>query len=158
MLWIALHLPQLPLETFLRGSLLSEPFAVADGQRLVACDRKAAARGVSPGMSPSAALALAPQLRIRPRDRAAETEALLGIAAWAMQFTPNIALDFPDAVLLEISGSLKLFGGKEPIERALREEIAEMGFGASIAAAATSGVRISRNCQALAPEFLNPTV
>lgn len=137
MLWIALHLPQLPLETFLRGSLLSEPFAIVDGHRLVACDRKASVRGVSPGMSPSAALALVPQLRIRPRDRAAETEALLGIAAWAMQFTPNVALDFPDMVLLEISGSLRLFGGQDPIELALCEEIAEMGFGASIAAAST---------------------
>ncbi|MBI2961045.1 MAG: DNA polymerase Y family protein, partial [Betaproteobacteria bacterium] len=137
MLWIALHLPQLPLDTLLRGAALPEPFAIAQGQRVLACERKAALRGVRPGMSLAAAQALVPQLRIRPRDPAAETEALLGLAAWAMQFTPNVALDFPDAVLLEVSGSLKLFGGEESIERALREEIAEMGFGVSIAAGPT---------------------
>lgn len=137
MLWIALHLPQLPLDTLLRGAVLPDACAVAQGQRVLACERKALLRGVRPGMSLAAARALAPQLRIRPRDPAAETEALLGIAAWAMQFTPNVALDFPDTVLLEVSGSLKLFGGEESIERALLEEIAEMGFGASIAAAST---------------------
>ena len=62
-------------------------------------------------MPVSAALALAPGLRLRERETAAETEALLGIAAWAMQCTSSVALEFPDLVLLEVSGSLKLFGG-----------------------------------------------
>jgi protein ImuB len=137
MLWIAIRLAQLPLEAFLRGSPLSEPFAVADGHRIVACDKKASARGVSPGMACPAATALAPQLRIRQRDGAAETEALLGFAAWSMQFTPNVALEFPDTVLLEISGSLKLYGGPEAIVRELREGLAAMGFSASIAGAPT---------------------
>lgn len=138
MLWISLHLPELPLEALLRGSLLSEAWAVADSRRIIACDGKARARGVGAGMSASAALALAPQLRIRQRDASAETEALLGIAAWAMQFTPNVALDFPDAVLLEISGSLKLFGGLAQIVGDLREGLAAMGFTASISVAPTA--------------------
>jgi len=136
-LWIALHLPQLPLEALLRGSLLPEACAVIEGHRIVACDGKAAARGVRAGMSASAALALAPQLRICQRDAAAETEALLGIAAWVMQFTPNVALEFPDVVLLEVSASLKLFGGLARIAGDLREGLAAMGFGASISVAPT---------------------
>ncbi len=137
MLWVALYLPQLPIDTLLRGAVLPDACAVAAGQRVLACERKARLRGVRPGMSLAAASALVPQLCIRPRDPSAETEALLGIAAWTMQFTPNVALDFPDTVLLEISRSLKLFGGEEPIERALSEEIAEMGFSSQIAAAPT---------------------
>ena len=138
MLWISLHLPELPLEALLRGSPLPEALAVADNHRIVACDGKARSRGVRAGMSASAALALAPQLRICLRDASAETEALLGAAAWAMQFTPNVALEFPDAVLLEISGSLKLFGGLAQIVGDLREGLAAMGFTACVSVAPTA--------------------
>jgi len=109
-MWIAIRLPQLPLEIFLRGSSTPEPFALEERHRVFACDRKALMRGVRAGMAVAAALALAPRLRIAQRDPAAETEALLGVAGWAAQFTPGVALEFPDAVLLEAAGSLKLFG------------------------------------------------
>jgi protein ImuB len=115
-----------------------EPRAIAERQRLLACDAKAAARGLRAGMPVSAALALAPGLRLREREAAAETEALLGIAAWAMQCTPNVALDFPDLVLLEVSGSLKLFGGLAQIAARLRQGLAAMGYGARLAAAPTA--------------------
>lgn len=137
MLWIALHLPQLPLEAFQRGLPSPEPCAVAERQRLLACDGKAAARGLHAGMPVTAALALAPGLRLRERDASAETEALLGIAAWAMQCTPNVALDFPDMVLLEVSGSLKLFGGPGEIAARLRQGLVAMGYSARLAAAPT---------------------
>ena len=115
-----------------------EPRAVAERQRLIACDAKAAARGLRTGMPVTAALALAPGLRLRERDAAAETEALLGIAAWAMQCTPNAALEFPDLVLLEVSGSLKLFGGLGEIVARLRRGLAAMGYSACLAAAPTA--------------------
>jgi protein ImuB len=89
-------------------------------------------------MPVSAALALAPGLRLREREAAAETEALLGIAAWAMQCTPSVALDFPDLVLLEVSGSLKLFGGLEEIAARLRQGLDAMGYSAHLAAAPTA--------------------
>ena len=44
MLWIACHLPRLPLELFV--SPTPEPFAVAQGRYIAACDKKALARGV----------------------------------------------------------------------------------------------------------------
>ena len=102
------------------------------------CDAKAAARGLRSGLPVTAALALAPGLRLRERDAAAETEALLGIAAWAMQCTPNVALDFPDLVLLEVSGSLKLFGGLGEIAARLRQGLAALGYSARLAAAPTA--------------------
>ena len=115
-----------------------EPCAVAERQRILVCDAKAAARGLRSGLTVTAALALAPGLRLRERDAAAETEALLGIAAWAMQCTPNVALDFPDLVLLEVSGSLKLFGGSGEIEARLRQGLAAMGYSERLAAAPTA--------------------
>ena len=43
-------------------------------------------------------------------------EALAPIAAWACQFTPRVSLEPPQELLLEVQGSLRLFGGFEPIE------------------------------------------
>jgi protein ImuB len=136
-MWIAVRLPQLPLEIFLRGSSTPEPFAVEERHRVFACDRKALARGIRAGMAVPAALALAPRLRLAPRDPAAETEALLGVAGWAAQFTPGVALDFPDCVLLEVSGSLKFFGGLERLLERLRRGLKEMGWNAALAGAPT---------------------
>ncbi len=136
-MWIAIRLPRLPLEIFLRGSSTPEPFAVEERHCVFACDRKALARGVRAGMAVSAALALAPRLHTAPRDPAAETEALLGVAGWAAQFSPGVALEFPDGVLLEVSGSLKLFGGLEPLLERLRRGLAEMGWNATLAGAPT---------------------
>jgi protein ImuB len=136
-MWIAIRFPLLPLEIFLRGSSAPEPFAVEAQHRVLMCDAKAAARGVRPGMAVSAALALAPSLRTRPRDPAGETEALLGIAAWAGQFTPEAALEFPDAVLLGISRSLKLFGSPESLLGRLRQGLKNLGWSAALAGAPT---------------------
>ena len=138
MIWIGIHLQELPLDTLLRGSLLPEPCAVAEHERILTADRKASARGVRAGMLVSAALALVPQLRTLARDRSAETEALLGIAACAARFTPSVAIDFPDTLVLEVEGSLKLFGGLEKIRSRLDGDLAGMGYRGTIAAAPTA--------------------
>lgn len=135
MLWIGLHFPRLPLETLLRGSPSPEAWAVIEQDRILLADRKALARGVRPGMLLSAALAMAPQLQTRRRDAAAETENLLGLAAWASQFTPSVALEFPDGLVIEVSGSLKLFGGLENLIDRVKTGLADMGFGATLAVA-----------------------
>jgi protein ImuB len=136
-MWIAIRLPQLPLEIFLRGSSTPEPLALEERHRVFACDGKARKRGVRAGMAVSTALAIAPGLRIARRDPAAETEALLGLAGWAAQFTPGIALEFPDAILLDAAGSLRLFGGFSPLLGRLRRDLTDMGWSARLAGAPT---------------------
>ena len=136
MQWIAIHLPQLPLEIF--GLPTPEPCAIADGDRVLACDPRAAARGVRRGLAVPAACALVPNLAVQERDPAGETEALIGLAGWAAQFTPSVALEFPAALVLEVEGSLALFGGIGPILTALRKGLVEMGFSAHIAGGPTA--------------------
>jgi protein ImuB len=135
--WIALHLPHLPLEALTRSLATPEPQAIVADRRVLVCDDKARARGAQPGMAVSAARALAHDLVVRPRDPAGETEALLGLAGWAAQFTPAVALEHPNGLALEIAGSLRLFGGAGRILAALREGCARMGFTAIAASAPT---------------------
>ena len=137
MQWIALQLPNLPLEALTRALATPEPQAVAEHHRIVACDGKALARGVRPGMTAAAATALAPQLAVHRRNAAEETEDLLGLAGWAAQFTPSVALELPGALVLEVSESLRLFRGLARIAAGLREGCALMGFTALVAAAPT---------------------
>ena len=160
-MWIAIRLSQLPLEIFLRGSSTPEPFALEERHRVFACDGKARKRGVRAGMAVSTALAIAPGLRVARRDPPAETEALLGLAGWAAQFTPGVALEFPDAILLDAAGSLRLFGGLSPLLGRLRRDLSDMGWSARLAGAPTpraafwlalAGVeRFMASAEALAP-------
>jgi protein ImuB len=101
-------------------------------------------------MSPSAALALLPELQLRLRDRAGETELLLNLASWAGQFTPSVALDFPNALTLEVSGSLRLFGGLPALLARLRHGLAQTGHQVWIGVAPTPRAALWLARQALA--------
>src|SRR3982750_3249426 len=65
------------------------------------------------------------------------------LAAWACQFTPRVALE-PDALLLEVEGSLRYFGGVEPLHAALECGLAELGMQASLATAAPARAALWR--------------
>jgi protein ImuB len=138
MLWIALDFPCLPLETFALASAQSEPWAIADGTDVLVCNQPAHALGVRHGMRLSAACALSPKLNYRLRDSTAEAATLATLAAWAGQFTPNVSLEPPRALLLDIEGSLRLFGGIRPILQALRRGLDDMGYSATMACAPTA--------------------
>ena len=59
--------------------------------------------------------------------------ALEPTAAWACQFTPRVSLEPPRELVLEIEGSLRLFGGQEALLAQLRLGLEALGFPAGIA-------------------------
>ncbi len=87
--------------------------------QVVVCDAAAARAGVRRGMAANAALALAPRLQLLERRPQREAQALQRLADAALSFTPAVSLEPPAALLLEIAGSLRLFG--EPV--VLREQV-----------------------------------
>jgi len=66
-----------------------------------------------------------------------EQQALESLACWAGRFTPTISLAYPDTLLLEIGGCLRLFGGAEAIIAAALAGCAEQSYSASWATAPT---------------------
>lgn len=106
MWWIALYLPQWPLEAL--GA--PRPEAVEDASGLVCVGAVAAQAGVRPGMSRAAAELCRPGLKLQPRQPEQEARALRTLALAALRFSPNLQLR-PDGLLIEVQASLRLFGG-----------------------------------------------
>ncbi len=132
-LWLAVHLPRLPLEA---NGLLSSPSAVVEQRRILVCDDAARLAGVKAGTGVAAARVLAPAITLVQRDTAREAAALHALACWAGDFTPRITL-VSCALLLEVGGCLRLFDGLENLVAAVMEGVRAQGFTARVAAAPT---------------------
>lgn len=141
MLWLAIFVPALPLQVFTRAQLDAElPMAVLDARasaRILLANDAACAQGVHADQAVAAAQAIAPALRLQPRQPERETALLAEIACWAGCFTPRISLAPPNAVLLEISASLRLFGGMAAVEQQVHEGLEQLGLVTHVACAPT---------------------
>jgi protein ImuB len=141
MLWLSLHLATLPLEVFSRGLPLAEPAVVAEGEgqrlRVSVANRAARRLGIEAGMTLQAARCLTQDLRVFRRDVGREARALEGLAAWAGQWTPHVSLE-SDGLLLEISGSLRLFGGVSALLQKIRKSVVALGYRPRLAVAPTA--------------------
>ncbi len=83
------------------------------------------------------AWALLPGLGVLERDPAREEARLAALACWAGNYTPEISLSRPGTLLLEVEGSLRLFGGLAPLCSLITEGIAGQGHRAVSALAPT---------------------
>ena len=79
-------------------------------------------------MKLGAAYALAESLHVHTRDKVAETQTLKRLAAWAGCFTSMVSLVPPQALVLEIGGSLAFFGGVERLLQEIHKQIHELGY------------------------------
>ena len=141
MLWLAAYLPALPLEVFSRTLPADRPTAVtvhaAGGPCILLCNGPAAAGGVRAGLAVGAAQALVAGLQLVVRDIDAEQAALRRLAGWAGQCTSQVSLEHPQTLFLEVSGSLRLFGGAEMILERLWEGLTHLGYTVRLAVAPT---------------------
>ena len=139
---MAVCFADLALEALERDADERRPHAVIDGsgsaQRIVACDRAAARAGIRSGLALIAAFALAPRLLARARQPRAEERLLERCAAWAGQFTPLVSIERPDALLLEVKGSLGLFGGAAALCERITSTLAGRGFNTAVTLAPTA--------------------
>ncbi|GAB3242778.1 Y-family DNA polymerase [Chitinimonas naiadis] len=132
MLWLALYLPNLPLDALHLSATPTqpEPWAVLEqrgaNEHVVTVNAAAWQLGIRPGQRRSTAQALAAGLRLARRQPAQEAAMLDNLANWAMQFTPTVCLVPPAGLLLEIEGSLTYFKGLPRLCRLIDEGLADM--------------------------------
>lgn len=140
-LWLCIYLPYFALDVLA---------LVDDGKPHVALHEQAGrwlvhsacplaqAKGVVPHMSLNAAYALCPELETHRRDYLQEQSQLKRIADWAYQFTTMINTVSPQVLLLEVRGSLQLFGGLESLLNKIQATLQEQwGYHAQLAVAPT---------------------
>ena len=128
-LWLCVAFPDLPLEAVAAETLqASQSVAVVqqlDGRlRVVAANPAAIAAGVSVGLPVNAALALVPQLIVHARNAHAEAVLLESLVSCCRLITPVVSVASESTLLLEVQGSLALFGGLQPLLAVLRREFA----------------------------------
>lgn len=133
MLWACILLPQLALDSVLRGRddaqaplvLLSGP---AQRRVLQAVNPAAHALGLRAGQALSTAQALASSFTCVEHDPAAVEQLQQLLAAWAYRFSSQVSLHYPRTLLLEVESSLGLFGPWPKFEARLREELSALGL------------------------------
>jgi len=85
--------------------------------RLTAVDARAAQLGLTPGMALADARAMIPALAVHDADAKADTQLLGRLADWCERYSPLVALDSADGLLLDVTGVAHLFGTVIPCER-----------------------------------------
>ena len=103
------------------------------GLRIAAVDPAAARHNLKAGMSLADARAQVANLRVAEADPQADAELLRVCAAACEMFTPLVALDGGDGLLLDITGCVHLFGGEEGLRVRAGARLA--GFGLAVRAA-----------------------
>ncbi|MGH7108142.1 MAG: hypothetical protein ACREFT_16725, partial [Acetobacteraceae bacterium] len=73
------------------------------------------------------------------RNAPAPEAALRAIAIWCLRYAPLVALDPPDGIWIDITGSAHLFGGESALLAALRARLEAAGLAARVAIADTPG-------------------
>lgn len=133
-----MHLPLLPLETF--RPLWSDPglHVVLDREQVLAVSTEAADAGVRIGMRGGGVAAIAPGAVLHQRDPAREQEAIDSIAMAMLQYTPEVAHTAECSLVLDVTASLRAFGGRLALVRLVRASIAALGFTTRIGTAATA--------------------
>lgn len=119
------------------------PFALSEagphGLEVAAVNAPAAKLGIVAGQRLADARAMVPGLFVEPVARDADADFLRRLAAWCLRFTPVVAIDGRDALLLDVDGASHLHGGEAKLLDELMALIRTIGLTPRAAIAGTVG-------------------
>lgn len=144
MLWLAIHLPLLPLEVFeslcpeqsdhkntYRKNSATAIFEEKRGRNTIShYNQSAKEQGIEAGMSDSSAMALCHDIQLIARNINKEKKLLVQLAETAYLFSSQVVLhsteeDLQHSLLLEVSRSLMLFGGFDQLIKLIGNRFAK---------------------------------
>ncbi|TAN13680.1 MAG: DNA polymerase Y family protein [Chitinophagaceae bacterium] len=124
-------------------ALRNQSFVMAAPERgrmvIRAVNALAQADGIHSGMVVADARAIHPSLTVVDAKEGMEQELLDMLSEWCLRFTPDVALDPPDGLLLDITGCPHLWGGERAYLKDLVLKLRGMGYDARAAIADTIG-------------------
>jgi protein ImuB len=116
--FLSLWLPRLPTDLVRRAHDVAPDAALAvvatenNARRLVGVDANAERLGLAPGLTLADARARHPALIVHDADPEGQARALERLADACSRYTPLVALDGADGLMLDVSGVAHLFGGE----------------------------------------------
>jgi protein ImuB len=108
-------------------------------REVVAANAAAIRIGLRVGMPATKAQALVKELVIHHADPAADGEALERLAVWALRYSPVVAIDGPDGLVIDATGASHLYGGEDAILADMISRLESVGITARAAMADTRG-------------------
>jgi protein ImuB len=145
---VSLYLPTWPTDRLRRKMGAAAPDAalplVLVGQtgrrrEVVAANVAAMQAGLRVGMPATKAQALVRELVIHDADPAADAEALERLAVWALRYSPIVAADGSDGLVIDATGASHLHGGEDAILADMISRLEAVGITARAAIADTRG-------------------
>jgi protein ImuB len=140
---LCVWLPNWAIDTWRRRNPSASPaesgFALVAQERgvrrLAAIDAVAASLGLFVGQKAADASALAPGLVTADAEPEADSAALVALADWCCRFSPAVAVDGADGLVLDITGVAHLWGGEAAMVTDLVQRLAGNGLTARAAVA-----------------------
>jgi protein ImuB len=127
----------------LHPELKDKPFllyAPERGRMVVKASSKTLSKeGIFPGMVVADVRAILPSVEVFSDDPAAENKLLKNLAEYCFRYTPTVATDSPDGLILDISGCAHLWGGELPYLKTITARFRNGGYYVRAAIADTIG-------------------
>lgn len=127
-----------------RPALHDIPFVLAmpEHGRMIVKEVSAVAqkKGISPGMVVADCRAILPGIQVFDNMKECRGKLLHAIGEWCLRYTPVVAVDLPDGLILDISGCPHLWGGEQPYLENLVTELNKYGYYVKGAIADTVGI------------------
>ena len=146
----AIHLPDFAIERWLRvkeraQEALPEDLPVAlatdgtHGPVVHALNRAAKLAGVTRGARVVDMRALCPELQVQYADPGGDARALERLMLWARRWCPWTAVDGPNGLVMDTTGSDHLMGGEAEMLREIEAGLSSLGLSSDLATAPTHG-------------------
>src|SRR5688572_27481122 len=107
---------------------------------VIAANNIAEANGIDRGMVLADARAITPALQVSDDRPNLAGKLLKRLAEWCIRFTPGVAVDPEDGILLDATGCSHLWGGDQSYMSAIVEKLKSKGYDVRAAIADTPGV------------------
>ena len=142
---LSLWFPRLGAERLMRAhrGVEAGPLAVvaerANMQVISSLNGAALAAGLQMGQPVRDAHAMCAGLLTRTRNAPAETRFLTALRRWAGKFSPWVAEEAPDGLVIDLTGCAHLFGGEVTLMQVVQDDCADMGLTVQLGVADTLG-------------------
>ena len=138
--WFFFNFPHFFLQSLIKKLIPSNPCVLVDdgkGEPLVLqMNNSAKALGVRKDM-PLALVERLGGITILERNKGIEKKETDSLLLWAGKFSPLVVDKFPDGLLVEVKGSLKLFGGQKKLIKMMSDDLDDWGYKFALATGAT---------------------